>query len=38
MKRIIIAPDSFKGTLEAGQVCDIIAGEVKKLCRDAEVL
>ena len=38
MKRIIIAPDSFKGTLEAEQVCNIIAGEVKKLCPEAETL
>ncbi len=38
MKRIIIAPDSFKGTLEARQVCDIIAGEVRKLCPEAEIL
>ena len=38
MKRIIIAPDSFKGTLEARQVCDIIAGEVRKLCPETEIL
>lgn len=38
MKRIVIAPDSFKGTLEAEQVCNIIAGEVKKLCPEAEIL
>lgn len=38
MKRIIIAPDSFKGTLEARQVCDIIAGEGRKLCPEAEIL
>ena len=29
MKRIIIAPDSFKGTLSAIEVCNIIAGEAK---------
>ena len=38
MKRIVIAPDSFKGTLEAEQVCNIIAVEVKKLCPEAEIL
>lgn len=38
MKRIVIAPDSFKGTLEAREVCNIIAGEVKKLCPEAEIL
>ena len=38
MKRIIIAPDSFKGTLEARKVCDIIAGEVRKLCPETEIL
>lgn len=38
MKRIVIAPDSFKGTLEAREVCNIIAGEAKKLCPEAEIL
>lgn len=38
MKRIIIAPDSFKGTLSAIEVCNIIAGEAKKLCPEAELI
>lgn len=33
MKRVIIAPDSFKGTLSAKEVCDIVADG---LCRSFE--
>lgn len=37
MNKIIIAPDSFKGTLTANQVCEIMTAAVKDTC-DAEVI
>ena len=36
--KIILAPDSFKGTLEAEQICRIESREIKKLCPDAEII
>ena len=30
MKKVVIAPDSFKGTLDSGQVCDIVAEVLRK--------
>ncbi len=38
MKKIILAPDSFKGTLTADEVCDIVKTEIEKLDRTAEVI
>lgn len=38
MKKVIIAPDSFKGTMSAREVCRILSEEVKKICPDAEVI
>lgn len=38
MKKIIIAPDSFKGTLSSREVCDIVGAAVKKTVPDAEVI
>ena len=37
MKKIIIAPDSFKGTLSSIEVCDIIEKAAKKYFPDAEI-
>lgn len=37
MKKIVIAPDSFKGTMSAGEVCRILSGAVRKLCPEAEI-
>lgn len=38
MKRIIIAPDSFKGTLSAIEVCETVSGELMKKYPDAEII
>lgn len=38
MKKVILAPDSFKGTMCAREVCAIVSEEVKKCCPDAEVI
>ena len=38
MKKVILAPDSFKGTMSAREVCDIVGEEVKKCCPDAELI
>lgn len=38
MRKIIIAPDSFKGTMTSVQVCDIIASSIKKICPETEVV
>ncbi len=37
MKKIIIAPDSFKGTLSANEVCDIIGDALKEKYREIEI-
>ena len=37
MKRLVIAPDSFKGTLSSFRVCDIISAVVKRNYPDAEI-
>jgi len=37
MKKIIIAPDSFKGTMSAKEVCDIISKAVKDSIAGAEL-
>lgn len=37
MKRVVIAPDSFKGTLSAKDVCGILSRKVLELCPDAEI-
>lgn len=34
MKKIVIAPDSFKGTLSSLEVCEIISREIEKICPD----
>ncbi len=35
--KILIAPDSFKGTLTADEVCDIIGQAFKDIIKDAEI-
>ena len=37
MKKIIIAPDSFKGSMSANRVCEIIGEEAKKAFPGAEI-
>lgn len=37
MKKVVIAPDSFKGTLSSLQVCEIVSELIKKNYPDAEV-
>lgn len=37
MKKVIIAPDSFKGTLSSKEVCGIISAELKKRYSDVEI-
>lgn len=38
MKKCILIPDSFKGTLTAGQVCDIEAEAVRRVFPDCNVI
>ncbi|MBQ8503324.1 MAG: glycerate kinase [Clostridia bacterium] len=38
MKRVIIAPDSFKGTLSSVEVCSIVSQELKKRYADLEII
>lgn len=37
IRQIVIAPDSFKGTMEASQVCQIIQGSARQYFPDAAV-
>lgn len=37
MKKVIIAPDSFKGTLSSVEVCKILSEELKKRYSDVEI-
>jgi len=38
MEKIIIAPDSFKGTLPSPDVCEIVGAAAKKVAPDADVI
>lgn len=38
MKKIVIAPDSFKGTMSSLQVCEIIEKGIKKIYPDIETI
>jgi glycerate 2-kinase len=38
MKKIIIAPDSYKGSLSAIEICDILADEAGRHFPDAEII
>lgn len=37
MKKVVIAPDSFKGTLSAEEVCSVISGVLKEKYADIEI-
>ena len=37
MKKFILAPDSFKGTLSAAEVCEIQAAVIRKYMPDAQI-
>ena len=36
-KRFVLAPDSFKGTLEAAEVCEILAAAIRAEVPDAQI-
>lgn len=36
-RRFLLAPDSFKGTMGAGEVCEIVAEAIRSVVPDAEV-
>ena len=38
MKKMIVAPDSFKGSLDATQVCEIISAVASKYFPDTEII
>lgn len=38
VKKVLLAPDSFKGTLSSKQICEVISERVKVHAPDAEVL
>lgn len=38
MRRFVIAPDSFKGTMSAAEVCNIIANVITKHVPDADIV
>jgi len=38
MKKIILIPDSFKGTMSSGEICEIIAGQINRFYPQAEVI
>lgn len=38
MKKVLIAPDSFKGTLTASEVCRITASAIRKNYSDADII
>lgn len=38
MKKFVLIPDSFKGTLSSTEICGIIAEEIKSIYPDAEVI
>lgn len=37
MKKCILIPDSFKGTMSSTEVCKIMASAIKKFYPDAEI-
>lgn len=37
-RKIVLAPDSFKGSLTSGEVCEIISGVLKRKYADAEII
>ena len=38
MKKIILIPDSFKGTMSSREICEIMKGQIKKHFPDSEVI
>ena len=38
MKKIILIPDSFKGTMSSGEICEIMAGQINRFYPQAEVI
>ena len=38
LKKIVIAPDSFKGTMSSVEICALIAAEIRKYLPEAEVV
>lgn len=38
MKKIVLIPDSFKGTLSSTQICEIISDEIKRQFSDCEII
>lgn len=38
MKKVVLIPDSFKGTLSSAKICEIIEGKVKEHFPDCEVV
>ena len=38
MRRFIIAPDSFKGSMSAREICDILASAVEEIVPDADII
>ncbi|MEM1485713.1 glycerate kinase [Oscillospiraceae bacterium PP1C4] len=38
MRKIILIPDSFKGTMSSGEICDIMEHSIKKTYPSAEVI
>lgn len=38
LKKIILAPDSFKGTMGAGEVCEIMEGAIRRHVPEAQVV
>ncbi|MGI6778449.1 MAG: glycerate kinase [Acetivibrionales bacterium] len=38
MKRVILAPDSFKGTMDSMKICNIMSSAIKKHYTEAEII
>ena len=38
MRKVILAPDSFKGTMSSQEICDILAQEIKRVWPQAQVV
>ena len=38
MKKIVLVPDSFKGTMSSGEICAILAEEARKVWPEAETI
>ena len=38
MKKIVLIPDSFKGTMSSGEICEIMSKSIKNLYSDIEIV